>query len=221
MNGVHDMGGMHGFGPVQPERDEPVFHDDWERRALALTLAMGATGQWNLDMTRAARESLPPRTYLNSSYYRIWTLALERLMIERGLVSTAELGRGQADGPGAPLRVLRAEKVKNAMVSLTLMSSREMTALNRKHLKHSGPTDIITFGFRDPAGAVIGDVYICPDVARENAAAFGVPLSEELLRLAVHGALHVLGYEHPEGEARMKSPMWKRQERILRQVLEA
>lgn len=121
----------------------------------------------------------------------------------------------------AVLRVLRAEKVKNAMVSLTLMSSREMTALNRKHLKHSGPTDIITFGFRDPAGAVIGDVYICPDVARENAAAFGVPLSEELLRLAVHGALHVLGYEHPEGEARMKSPMWKRQERILRQVLEA
>lgn len=118
-------------------------------------------------------------------------------------------------------RVLRAEKVKNAMVSVTLMTPREMAALNRKHLKHSGPTDIITFGFRDPAGAVIGDVYICPDVARENAAAFGVSLREELLRLAVHGALHVLGYEHPDGEARVKSPMWKRQERILRQVLEA
>ena len=115
MNGVHDMGGMHGFGPVQPERDEPVFHDDWERRALALTLAMGATGQWNLDMTRAARESLPPRTYLNSGYYRIWMLALQKLMLERGLVSAAELERGHADGPGAPLRVLRADAVAAAL----------------------------------------------------------------------------------------------------------
>ncbi|WKW12304.1 rRNA maturation RNase YbeY [Pseudogemmatithrix spongiicola] len=118
-------------------------------------------------------------------------------------------------------RVLRAEKVRNALVSVTLMTPRQMAALNREHLGHSGPTDIITFGFRDPAGAVIGDVYICPAVAQENAKAFGVPLREELLRLAVHGALHVLGYEHPEGEARTRSPMWKRQERLLRQVLAA
>lgn len=117
--------------------------------------------------------------------------------------------------------VLRAEKVRNAMVSLTLLTPRQMAALNRKHLNHAGPTDIITFGFRDPAGAVIGDIYVCPDVARANAAAFGAPFREELLRLAVHGALHVLGYEHPEGDARMKSPMWKRQERLLRQVLDA
>lgn len=121
----------------------------------------------------------------------------------------------------AVTRVLRADKVRAAMVSVTLMTARQMAALNRKHLGHAGATDIITFGFRDPAGAVIGDVYICPDVARANAAAFGVPLREELLRLAVHGALHVLGYEHPEGEARTRSPMWKRQERILRQVLDA
>jgi probable rRNA maturation factor len=121
----------------------------------------------------------------------------------------------------AVTRVLRAEKVRAAMVSLTLMTPRQMAALNRKHLGHAGPTDIITFGFRDPAGAVIGDVYICPDVARDNATAFGVPLREELLRLAIHGALHVLGYEHPEGEGRTRSPMWRRQERILRQVLGA
>lgn len=121
----------------------------------------------------------------------------------------------------AVTRVLRADRVRAAMVSVTLMTARQMAALNRRHLGHAGATDIITFGFRDPAGAAIGDVYICPDVARANAAAFGAPLREELLRLAVHGALHVLGYEHPEGEARTRSPMWKRQERILRQVLDA
>ena len=76
MNGVHDMGGMQGFGPVVPEADEPRFHAPWERRAFALTLAMGATGPWNLDQSRAARESLPPAQYLASSYYQIWLAAL-------------------------------------------------------------------------------------------------------------------------------------------------
>lgn len=117
--------------------------------------------------------------------------------------------------------VLRAEKVRNAMVSLTLMTPRQMAALNRRHLGHTGATDIITFGFRDPAGAVIGDIYVCPDVARANATAFGVSVREELLRLAVHGALHVVGYEHPEGDARTRSPMWRQQERLLRRVLSA
>lgn len=121
----------------------------------------------------------------------------------------------------AVARVLRAERVRAATVSLTLLTPRRMAALNREHLGHAGPTDIITFGFRDPAGAVLGDVYVCPDVARENARTFGVPLREELLRLAVHGALHVLGHEHPEGDARTQSPMWRRQERFLRQVLDA
>ena len=72
MNGVHDMGGMQDFGPVVPEKDEPSFHHAWERRAFALTLAMGATGAWNLDQARSARESLPPAQYLASSYYEIW-----------------------------------------------------------------------------------------------------------------------------------------------------
>lgn len=80
MNGVHDMGGLQGFGPVVPEADEPLFHAPWERRALGLTLAAGATGQWNIDQSRSMRESLPPALYLASSYYRIWILALERLV---------------------------------------------------------------------------------------------------------------------------------------------
>ncbi len=116
-------------------------------------------------------------------------------------------------------RVLKAERVRHALVSLTLLDAKAMAALNQRHLKHRGPTDIITFGFRDPSGAVIGDIYVCPAVAKANAAAFGVPQREELLRLAIHGTLHVLGYEHPEGEGRTRSAMWKKQERLLRGAL--
>ena len=87
MNGVHDLGGMQAFGPVVPEVDEPVFHAGWERRALALTLAVGALGRWNIDQSRHARESLPPADYLGSSYYRIWTLGLERLVAGSGLLA--------------------------------------------------------------------------------------------------------------------------------------
>ena len=76
MNGAQDMGGMHGFGAVLAEPDEPVFHAEWERRVLALTLAMGATGEWNLDASRFARESRPPSEYLSKSYYEIWLAGL-------------------------------------------------------------------------------------------------------------------------------------------------
>lgn len=122
---------------------------------------------------------------------------------------------------GAVETVLAAQKVKQALVSVTLMTPRKMAAMNKKHLRHSGPTDIITFAFRDPAGALIGDLYICPAIASANAKAFGVGQREELLRLAVHGTLHVLGYEHPEGDSRTKSAMWRLQERLLERVLQA
>lgn len=71
MNGAQDMGGVHGFGAVLAEPDEPVFHAEWERRVLALMLAIGATGEWNLDASRFARESRPPSEYLSKSYYEI------------------------------------------------------------------------------------------------------------------------------------------------------
>lgn len=93
------MGGSMNFGPVMPEPDEPVFHADWERRALAVTLAMGAAGQWNIDMSRSERESLAPVDYLASTYYEIWTKALERLLIKKGLVSEAEIRAGHAIEP--------------------------------------------------------------------------------------------------------------------------
>jgi nitrile hydratase beta subunit len=103
MNGPQDLGGAQGFGPLPLEVDEPHFHAPWERRAFALTLAMGATGQWNLDQARAARESLPPAVYLSSGYYRIWFEALERLLEARGLGASGSAVR--------PARVLRAADV--------------------------------------------------------------------------------------------------------------
>ena len=117
MNSAHDMGGAHGFGPVVPEPPgAPLFHAPWERRALGLTLAMGATGQWNIDQSRFARESLPPATYLTSSYYRIWVLGLERLMLQRGLVQADELAAGRALHPALRVaRVLRPEAVAGAL----------------------------------------------------------------------------------------------------------
>ena len=113
--------------------------------------------------------------------------------------------------------VLRREKVRNALLSVAFVTDRHIAALNREHLDHSGPTDVISFGFaRDPRGAVVGDVYIAPGVARRNALAHGRGVREELLRLVVHGVLHVLGHDHPEDESRYESRMWKRQERLLR-----
>lgn len=91
MNGVHDLGGAQGFGPVVPEADQSPFHAEWERRALAITLAVGALGQWNIDQMRHEREKLPPSVYLSSSYYRIWTLALENAIAALGLLDRDDL----------------------------------------------------------------------------------------------------------------------------------
>lgn len=91
MNGAHDLGGMHGFGAIEPEPDEPVFHAEWERRAFAITLAMGAYGSWNLDMSRHARERMDPAEYLRTSYYEHWVHGLQLLLIEQGLLSAQEI----------------------------------------------------------------------------------------------------------------------------------
>lgn len=116
MNSVHDMGGQQGFGPVLLEVNEPLFHAPWESRAMAVTVAMGASGQWNIDLSRSARESLPPATYLSSSYYEIWIRALEKLMLERGMVTQAELESGQLSAPPVKVnRVLTRETVDAAL----------------------------------------------------------------------------------------------------------
>jgi probable rRNA maturation factor len=115
-------------------------------------------------------------------------------------------------------RVLRAEGVRHAIISIAFVTNRRIAALNRTHLGHRGATDVISFGLRtvEAAGPAMGDIYVAPDVARENARRHGGSIREEVLRLVVHGVLHVLGHEHPEGEERYTSPMWRRQERLLR-----
>jgi nitrile hydratase len=103
MNGVHDMGGMHGFGKVEPEPNEPPFHAPWEGRVLAMQRALRFTRAWNIDMSRDAQERLPARVYLASSYYARWALGLERNALEKGLVDADELAAGRALRPGKPL----------------------------------------------------------------------------------------------------------------------
>lgn len=96
MNGIHDMGGMHGLGPIQPERNEPVFHEPWEARVFAMTRAMGAWRRWNIDASRYQRELIPAPEYLRMSYYEKWLTGLEQLLVTKGLLSSAELASGQA-----------------------------------------------------------------------------------------------------------------------------
>lgn len=116
MNGIHDMGGMHGFGPVEPEQDEPVFHAAWEGRVLAMQRAIGYARLWTIDMSRAAQEALPPTVYLGASYYERWALGLERLLRDHKLVTTEEIAAGHALSPGNPmLRKLAADNISPVM----------------------------------------------------------------------------------------------------------
>lgn len=110
-----DLGGTTGHGPIVHD-DEVMFHQDWEAKALALTLAVGASGKWNIDVSRRYRETLPD--YADLTYYEIWTKSLERLVVDRGLVTDAELGTGhQIVEPVEVRGVLTADRVAAAMAS--------------------------------------------------------------------------------------------------------
>jgi nitrile hydratase len=186
MNGAHDMGGMHGFGRVQPEPGEPHFHAPWEARALGLTLAMGATGAWNLDQTRRARESLPPARYLGASYYEIWILALEQLLRERGLASAEELADGRLRSPARPLpRVLGAADVdavlargsptaRSAATAPRFAAGDRVRALNRHPAGH---TRVPRYA-RGRCGVVecLHGLHVFPE--RHAASAPGAPFDE-------------------------------------------
>ena len=116
MNGPHDLGGQHGFGPVAPEVDEPYFHAEWEKRALGLTLSCGAFGAWTIDESRHARENIPPATYLAASYYEIWIRALETLLVRHGFVTSEELEQRRYLVKGTePKRVRKADMVAGVL----------------------------------------------------------------------------------------------------------
>jgi probable rRNA maturation factor len=114
--------------------------------------------------------------------------------------------------------VLRRERIRAAQLSITFVDNRRIAKLNRGHLNHRGATDVISFAL-SPASVsapLVGDIYIAPEVARRNAQENGITAREELTRLVVHGVLHVVGFDHPAGEERRTSPMWKRQEALVR-----
>jgi probable rRNA maturation factor len=110
--------------------------------------------------------------------------------------------------------VLRSER-RQALISVTFLGRDSMRRLNAEHKGHDRPTDVLTFALTDPAGRTVGDVYICPWVARQEATERGISFREELIRLIVHGTLHALGRDHPEGAQRTRSAMWRRQERYV------
>ena len=111
MNGPHDLGGQHGFGSLdpEPEAQEPVFHDEWERRAFAMTMACGFLGQWNIDEGRYARECQHPVNYLRNTYYQNWLAGLESLLVEKGIITSEELKTGKIEGPAEGYRVPDAD----------------------------------------------------------------------------------------------------------------
>lgn len=134
MNGAHDLGGMHGFGAIAPDPDEPLFHAPWERRCFALTLAAGFTGQWNIDASRFAREQMPPAEYLATGYYEHWLYGLERLLVDRGMATPREIASGRAElEPKREARVLKAADVSKAL-SKGGPSEREVEAKPRFRL---------------------------------------------------------------------------------------
>jgi probable rRNA maturation factor len=110
--------------------------------------------------------------------------------------------------------VLRSER-RQALISITFLGRDSMRRLNARHKGTDRATDVLAFALQDPTGEAVGDVYICPWVARREAKARGIPLRQELIRLIVHGTLHALGREHPEGPGRTRSAMWQRQEKLV------
>ncbi len=159
MNGAHDLGGTHGFGPVMAEADEPVFHAEWERRAFAITVATGFLGRWNIDMSRWARENRDPRDYLASSYYELWLKGLERLIEETRLLEQ----KVEAPGP-AQMRALLAGS-KGAKVDVAVPAAFRVGDRVRVKNAHSRTHTRMPRYCRGKIGVIEIDhgVYVFPD----------------------------------------------------------
>jgi probable rRNA maturation factor len=118
-------------------------------------------------------------------------------------------------------QVVAWERARGTRVELTLLDATGMRRLNRRATGRRGVTDVIAFRLPQPDGTLLGDVYLCPTAARRWVERESSPLAAELIRLAVHGTLHVLGYDHPEGPGRTRSAMWRKQEAYVRRLLGA
>lgn len=174
MNGVHDMGGMHGMGPIDAERDEPVFHERWEARVFALRRAMGAWRRWNIDVTRSSVERVPPAAYLASSYYERQFVAFLELLVEVGFATREEIATGRAATPPSPgvTPALTVEKAL-ALVAQGVPTSRDVAVPARfrpgvqvrtRNMHPVGHTRLPRYA-RDKIGTIERDhgVFVFPD----------------------------------------------------------
>jgi nitrile hydratase beta subunit len=180
MNGVHDMGGQHGMGPVQNEKDEPVFHASWEGRVYALTRAMRAWGKWSLDADRHGIEVLPPVDYLRMTYYERWLTRLETHVVKYGFVTPEEVQGGKATAGSTPATPRLTLATSARWFSRGIASSADPKVrpsfkagqrVRTRNINPTGHTRLPRYA-RDKAGVVIRDhgVYVFPDT---NAHALG------------------------------------------------
>lgn len=139
-----------------------------------------------------------------------------RIAVQRGGGAKTAGGRDAVEIVERAARAaLLARGVHDGELSVTLLGDRAIAELNRVWLGHEGPTDVIAFTLHESGEPPLGDVYIGIRQASRQAGALGVDPKEELARLAIHGTLHVLGFDHPAGADRTSGPMWREQERIL------
>ena len=173
MNGVHDMGGQHGMGPVQYEKDEPSFHAGWEARVYALTRAMRAWRKWNLDADRHGIEILPPVDYLRMSYYERWLNRLETHVVKYGFVAQEELASGKgAAGSRTETPVFTqatsarwlSRGIPSSVDSRVLPSFKAGQRVRARNIHPTGHTRLPRYA-RGKAGVVTRDhgVYVFPD----------------------------------------------------------
>ena len=173
MNGVHDMGGMQDMGPIQYEKNEPVFHARWEARVFALARAAGAWGKWNLDASRHSREVIPAAEYLRMSYYEKWTAGLVELLVKSGLVTQAEIESGKtARGSPKATPPFTPDKVSPLVTQGVPASRRAQTAprfqvgqqVRARNINPTGHTRLPRYA-RGKVGMVDRDygAYVFPD----------------------------------------------------------
>jgi nitrile hydratase subunit beta len=173
MNGVHDLGGMQDMGPVEAEKNEPVFHEPWQGRAYAVTRAMGAWRKWNLDASRFQRELIAPLDYFRLSYYERWIVALVELMLKNRMVTPAELESGKPDPGSANLTPpLTADKVP-ILTAIGVPARRDVAVAARFHagervrarnINPVGHTRLVRYA-RGKTGTIHVDhgVFVFPD----------------------------------------------------------
>jgi nitrile hydratase subunit beta len=172
VNGVHDLGGMHGFGPIRSEKTEPTFHELWEGRVYAIDRSLSAFGKWNIDAWRYHIETLPPADYLNLSYYEKWLAATERRVVQYGFVSVDELEAGKADpGFSKATPALNVEIARNYARNIPSAKDPSITALfqvgqqvRTRNINPVGHTRLPRYA-RAKTGQIIRDhgVYSLPD----------------------------------------------------------